>query len=352
MPTPASARPWLHVSLTAGLGAGLLGALALLSGYHLRAPSPAARHLGGERRVTVGASALSGAVLAASMAGGIVFARRRSSRRSHEILGASAGGVIGGILPALIAVVGYGSLSAPYIGTDVAAVSVVVTALALGTLLAWPASTGRAREVSKPFALGCSLLATTLVIIPFGLGTAGLAVSLLPLAELRGILAELRGILGGVEGAHESAWLAEILLSLGIALSFGAVIGAFIGLACDVAEVLAPRSPVDHRLRPSVVSGAPRGRGAELGPVLRDRLGDRGRRRRGSLRGDHHVEDRHQHQPKEGPWPRRRSRTATPIAFWAPAPAAPRERQREDAEAEGEEAHDHGARRRPRSRPS
>lgn len=232
-PTSAAAPPsWTPVALRGGVVAGLLGSTALALGYFLAHPDVPALH---SWAVTVTAilvsGALSGASLGLAVCGGMALARRRGGGAVQEVLGAAAGGVVGSLLPSAIGVLGFGSLSTPYIGTDVAAVGVILAALLLGTLLSLPAATGRASELSRGRALGCSALASVLVIVPFGVTLAGIVVSELPFPVIREILRVLRG-------ADANYTFAAVALTLGLAVVFGAIFGAFIGLAGNLAALL------------------------------------------------------------------------------------------------------------------
>ena len=225
-------RPWIGASLVAGIVAGGIASLILALGYYSRFPCEPPLGSWSMSAASVAlVGPISGAALGLSISGGMVLARRRGGRALHELLFAAAGGVIGGLVPCLIGVVGYGSLSAPYIGTDLAALGVLVATTLLGASLSLPAATGRVSEVSPSATLVCSALASTLVIMPFGLVVAGLVAAALPLAALREILYFLGG-------ACHDAPLVLAALSLGIAAIFGALVGTFIGLSCDLASLL------------------------------------------------------------------------------------------------------------------
>jgi len=221
---------WARAALAAGLAAGALGSLAIALGYYARFPDrpPLGTWSLSAASVAV-AGPLSGAALGLSICGGIVLARRRGGRA--RLLGAAGGGAVGAILPSLIGVVGYGSLSAPYAGTDLAAFGVLVAAVLLGALLSLPAATGRVSELSRGATLACSALGSALVILPFGLAVAGIVAAVLPLATIR----ELLRLLGG---ASFDAPLVLGALALGLAAVFGALVGAFIGLTSDLAALL------------------------------------------------------------------------------------------------------------------
>jgi hypothetical protein len=235
MPAPALASvpsSWIPVAVRGGVVAGLLGGAALALGYFLAHPDVPALH---SWPVTVtailGAGALSGVSLALSVCGGLAIARRRGGGTMQEVLWAAGGGVVGSLLPGAIGVLGFGSLSTPYIGTDVAAVGVLVAALLLGTLLSLPAATNRAFAGSRGAALGCSALASILVIVPFGVTLAGIVASELPFPVIRQILRFLRG-------ADADYVFAAVALTIGLAVVFGAIVGAFIGLAGNLAALL------------------------------------------------------------------------------------------------------------------
>lgn len=246
MPAPALASApssWIPVALRGGVVAGLLGSTALALGYFLAHPDVPALH---SWPVTVTAillsGALSGASLALAVCGGMEVARRRGGGAMQEVFGAAGGGVVGGLLPSAIGVLGFGSLSSPYIGTDVAAVGVLVAALLLGTLLSLPAATGRASEISRGAALGCSALASVLVIVPFGVTLAGIVASELPFPVIRQILRVLRG-------AGADYTFAAVALTIGLAVVFGAIFGAFIGIAGNLAALLRQSWSVTPRRR-------------------------------------------------------------------------------------------------------
>lgn len=230
-PVP-SPLPWASVAARAGLVAGALGSACLALGYYLANPHIPSFH---SWPVSIAAivlgGALSGVSLGLAICGAIVVARRRGGRAVHEALAAAGGGVLGSLVPSAIGVLGFGSLSTPYIGTDIAAIGVLVAGLLLGALLSLPAATGRPLEVSRRAALVCSLLAGVLVIIPFGATIAGIVVAVLPFAVIRDIFDGLRGAI-----ADSSMVLA--LLSLAAAVIFGALFGAFIGLAGNLAALL------------------------------------------------------------------------------------------------------------------
>jgi hypothetical protein len=234
---PASApvsppSPWAPVALRAGLVAGILGSACRALGYYLANPNVPSFH---SWPVSVAAillgGALSGASLGLTICGGIVLARRRGGRAVHVALAAAGGGVVGSLVPSGIGVLGFGSLSTPYIGTDIAAIGVLVAGLLLGTLLSLPAATGRAAGVSRRAAFVCSLLASVLVIIPFGATIAGIVVAVLPFAVIRQIFDALHA-------AITNSSLILAVLSVGAAVIFGALFGAFIGLASNLAALL------------------------------------------------------------------------------------------------------------------
>jgi hypothetical protein len=225
--------PWFAVALRAGLVAGLLGSAALALGYSLMHPDVPPFHSWPVSVASILLSgALSGASLGLAICGGMVVARRRGGRAVHEVFGAAGGAVVGGLLPSAIGVLGFGSLSTPYIGTDLAAAGVLVAALILGTLLSLPAATGRVSTVSRGATLACSALASALVIIPFGLTIAGLTAAELPLPVIRKLLRLFHAASGGdfslVLGAFSAA----------LAVVFGAIVGAAIGIASNLAALL------------------------------------------------------------------------------------------------------------------
>lgn len=224
--------PWVRVALRAGVVAGLLGSAALALGYVSAFPDvPPLGSWSLSVAAILLAGSLSGASLGLAISGGMAVGRRRSGRAVHEVMGAIVGGAVGSILPSAIGVLGFGSLSCPYIGTDIAALGVLVAAVILGTLLSSPRATGRAREVSIGASTLCSALASVLVIIPFGATIAGIVAAALPLATIRQILR----ILGG---ALDDSALALGAVALALALVFGAITGAFVGLAGSLAALL------------------------------------------------------------------------------------------------------------------
>lgn len=246
MPAPALASApssWIPAALRGGVVAGLLGSSALVLGYFLAHPDVPAMHSWPVTVTTILLSgALSGASLGLAVCGGVAAVRRRSGGAIAEVFGAAGGGVVGSLLPSAIGVLGFGSLPTPYIGTDVAAVGVLVAALLLGTLLSLPTAAGRAPEVSRGAALGCSALASVLVIVPFGATLAGIVASELPFPVIRQILR----VLGGA-GADDT--FAAIALTIGLAVVFGAIFGAFIGLAGNLAALLRRSLSVTARRR-------------------------------------------------------------------------------------------------------
>jgi hypothetical protein len=231
-PTLASAPPpWIPSALRGGVIAGLIGSTALVLGYFLAHPDEPALHSWPVTVTTILLSgALSGASLGLAIGGGMAVARRRGGAMP-EVFGAAGGGVAGSLLPSSIGVLGFGSLSTPYIGTHVAVVGVLVAALLLGTLLSLPAAMGRASGVSRAAALGCSALASVLVIVPFGVTLAGIVASELSFPVIRQLLRVLRG-------ADADYTFAAIALTGGLAVVFGAVVGAFVGLAGTLAALL------------------------------------------------------------------------------------------------------------------
>lgn len=235
MPTPAPACPstsWSRVALRAGLVAGLLGSATLVLGYVSAFPKVPPLH---SWPVSVAAILLSGALsgvsLALAIGGGMVIARRRGGRVVHEVLAAAGGGAVGSLLPSGIGVLGFGTLPSPYIGTDVAAAGVIVAALSLGALLSLPAATGRASAVSRGATLVCSALASALVIIPFGGTIAGIVAAALTVPVLRQILRVLHGVC-------DDSTIVLGVFSVGLAVIFGALVGASIGLVGNLAALL------------------------------------------------------------------------------------------------------------------
>jgi len=228
----SSPSPWAPVALRAGLVAGALGSACLALGYAMANPQVPPFH---SWPVSVAAillgGALSGASLGLAICGGMVVARRRGGRAAHEAFGAAAGGVVGSLVPSGIGVLGFGSLSTPYIGTDIAAIGVLVAGLLLGALLSLPAATGRAPDASRRAALVCSALASALVIVPSGLTISGIVVAVLPFPVIRQIFDFLHDAV-----ADSSMTLA--MISVGAAVVFGALFGAFIGLATTLAALL------------------------------------------------------------------------------------------------------------------
>lgn len=223
---------WTTVAARGGVVAGLLSSAVLVLGYYLAHPHVPALH---SWPVTTAAILLSGAVSGAwigiSVCGGMALARRRGAGVAGEVLGAAGGGVVGALVPSAIGVLGFGSLSTPYIGTDLAALGVLIAALLLGTLLTQPIATSRGSRAPRGIALGCSALASVMVIVPFGATLGGIVASELPFPVIRQILHVLRG----ADGDYA---FAAIALTLGIAVVFGAIFGAFIGLTGNLAGLM------------------------------------------------------------------------------------------------------------------
>lgn len=218
--------------MCAGLVAGVLGSAALALGYYLEYPVRPPIHSWPVSITSILlAGALSGITLGLGICGGMVVAGRRGGRAVLEVFGAAAGGVVGSLLPSGFGVLGFGSLSKPYIGTGIAAFGVLVAALLLGTLLSLPAATGRVRAVSCGATLTCSLLASALVIIPFGVTIAGIVATAMPLPVIRQILTVFCDV-------SDDPAIALGALTLGLAVVFGALVGAFIGLASNLAALL------------------------------------------------------------------------------------------------------------------
>lgn len=122
--------PWVRAALCAGLIAGVLGSAALALGYALVNPEVPPFHSWPASVAAILLSGMvSGATLGVTISGGMVVARRRGGGTVREVFGAAGGAVVGGLVPSAIGVLGFGSLSTPYIGTDLAAVGVLVAAL-------------------------------------------------------------------------------------------------------------------------------------------------------------------------------------------------------------------------------
>ncbi|MCB9704116.1 MAG: hypothetical protein H6711_19665 [Myxococcales bacterium] len=223
--------PWARAALGGGLVAGALGTLTIALGYYARFPKAPPIGTWGESAATIAlVGLLSGAALGLGIGGGVVVGRRRGGRGVAEVVGGALGGALSGILPSLIGVLGFGSLAAPYAGTDLAAIGVLVAAIVLGALLSTPAASDQESPLPRPSTLAASLLASALVIIPFGLTIAGLVGVALPLEVIRGLL--------DVFGEDSRSAFALGALSVGLAAVFGALVGAFVGLSVGLARLL------------------------------------------------------------------------------------------------------------------
>ena len=239
MPEAALPRSnWIPSALLAGVSAGAAGSLVIALGYYLRYPTLFEPELWLPWSAAIIAFGLvSGGLLALSICGGIVRARRRAARgetgwRASDILGASIGAVVGGVFPSVVGVVGYGSMSLPYAGTDVASMAVFVCFMLLAGLGSLPSSLGERDAGPRGPALAASALAACLVVIPFGLTIAGLVTSELPLPVIRDIVDALGGA-----GTRQTAFgLGAFALVMTAAL--GVFVGSFIALTARLATLL------------------------------------------------------------------------------------------------------------------
>ncbi len=239
---PASPGPsWARGAAGSGVIAGVVGSSVLAGGYYLKyaAALPRFEWLPWSLSI-VSFGLLSGLFIAVSICGGIVLARRRaalgvSGVRSNDIFGAAVGAVVGGLFPCLIGVVGYGSLTLPYAGTDLASATVFVTAMLLGGLCSLPAATERDYDGPRWRALALGFLAAALVVIPFGLTIAGAFTAELTLPVIREILYTIGG--ASVDHSHVVLGLFAGALSVLLGALFGSIIGVTTRLAALLRRV-------------------------------------------------------------------------------------------------------------------
>ncbi len=189
------------------------------------------------------AGTISGLSIGVSIAGGIVLSRRKWGTRTAPIIGASLGAVVGGILPSAIGVLGFGSLNEPYAGTGLAATTVFIAALLLGTLLSLPGATGQTTPISGRASLGCSALASILVVVPFGLTVSGIVTTALPMEGIWHLQSLIEQTLGG------GVLFVQSVLALGLTLLAGIVVGTFIGLTAELATILRTTWATMSRMR-------------------------------------------------------------------------------------------------------
>ncbi len=236
-----SASSWARSAARSGLLAGAAGSSVLAGGYYLKyaAILPRFEWLPWSLSI-LGFGLLSGLFISLAICGGVVLTRRRAAAgapgiRGNDIVGASVGAVLGGLFPCLIGVVGYGSLSLPYAGTDLASATVFVTAMLLAGLCSLPEATERDYDGPRGRALALGFLAAALVVIPFGLTIAGIFTAELTLPVIREILYTIGG--AAVDQSQLVLGLFAAALSVAIGALFGSIIGATTRLAALLRRV-------------------------------------------------------------------------------------------------------------------
>jgi hypothetical protein len=122
-------RPWILRAVTAGLAAALVGT-AIGAIHYCSLPGATKLNWAVMPWVLLGFAGLSGMLGGLGIGGGMILATRCergipiSARKL--VLGSSLGGAIGCLLPASLAIAGFGSLDAPYAGTANIVLSLVV----------------------------------------------------------------------------------------------------------------------------------------------------------------------------------------------------------------------------------
>lgn len=224
-------KPRTDYTLWAGVAAGFVAALVIGGGYFLRFP---ASPLGSWTVFAVsalGVGVLSGGCLGAGVAAGHMMFARTHGGVARQCVGAGLGAFAGGLVPSLLGVVGYGSLSAPYAGTDLAAMGVLSACFVFSVLFSLPVCRGQTSALGLSKQVLCATGAAALVIIPFGVTAASMATAALPLDVLRQMLA----VIGG---SNADSLVVLCSLSAAIALVFGMLVGTFVGLTHELARLL------------------------------------------------------------------------------------------------------------------
>jgi hypothetical protein len=165
--------------------------------------------------------------------GGLAIGRQHG----RPLLGAAIGGAVGGLLPSLVATVGYGSLHAPYAGTGPIVFSVLLGIYLFASLGSLPAATGARSDLSRGRTLLASALASLAVAMPFGLMVATLATHVFPEPVVRGVVATL-----GESGCDDSI---PVLAAMGVLVSgtMGAALGLYLGLTTRLATIIRRAMP-------------------------------------------------------------------------------------------------------------
>ena len=235
--TPLTSR-WPVAAMLGGLAAAAIGSLLLALAYYARFPDIGPDWSWGLWAASIAIiGPLTGAMWGLGVCGGIVSADRLaargwSKRVANPLVGGALGGVVGGVIPSVIGIVGYGSLHAPYAGTTSIAFSVLVAIILFATFGSMPRSVADEQLIPAKKAFAASLLASVLVVVPFGMVVAGTVATLMPEDVVRDIVAWI-----GESRVDSRPWVLGTI-GVGVAAVFGPLVGSFVGATTVVARIL------------------------------------------------------------------------------------------------------------------
>lgn len=216
-------QPWALRATLAGLASCGIGAVV---GTHLYLAQPGAARLDWEvmPAFIVLFGVLCGLSLGGCMGATTRFAARRGAGVGGLMVAGALGGVLAGVAPGVVGIAGFGSLSAPYMGTANILGSCLVGVIAFVALWS-PSLFPRRREISALRHLGHATVASVVSLGAFGMVAWSLARSfdLVPTFDTFEALAIEMGLV-------RFAVVGGVLI--------GAVGGAAVGAACGLVRRL------------------------------------------------------------------------------------------------------------------
>ncbi len=216
--TNARKSPWVLRALAAGLVAFSVG-VALGASRYFSLPGAMRMDWALMIPAIVGYAALTGALAGLGLGGGMSIAVRKGGARvtlARLLMGSTLGGALGGTLPAVIGIAGFGAQTGPYAGTA----NILGSSLLAATIFValWAPHLHQDGRLGALPRLGLSALASTLAVASVGTLCWLLhqQLDLLPTFQQMEALAHAWGLI-------------PLALALGVILSAAA--GLIIGLA-------------------------------------------------------------------------------------------------------------------------
>lgn len=225
-------RPAASLWRTAWLGAltALPSGLAIGGSYYVEYLGHERLQAGWSWELWILAVVLATPIIGAFWAAGTVWGLRRLGVRLGPTLAGFVGGTLGGVVPMVICVGGFGSLHAPYVGTANVAFGLLTGFAAFAVLHAITPPAGDIEPSWRARAL-----ATVLVIAPFGLIVMAAVSLLLPWSVIVGV----RDYLYAQNHDAPTIVLVGAMLSAPV---LGGILGALLGMVTALSRLLA-RAP-------------------------------------------------------------------------------------------------------------